>query len=106
MTIIEDKNKIINEKKEKFDSARSKAETFSKEPIETRRKADAIFRELQIAAESIKRAEQSTEPKEYVEQKYKGVRKFYNNLSEQIESLSDTVKYLETMLRHRKKGFQ
>merc|ERR1712173_301296 len=33
MTIIEDKNEIVNEKKEKFDNARIKAETFSKEPV-------------------------------------------------------------------------
>ena len=96
---LEEKTKTMEQKKEKFEKQKERAETFSKEPMETNRKAEAVFRELQVTEESIKRAEKSAEPKDVVEKKYREIRVFYNNLTEQIECLRDTVKYLDTMLR-------
>ena len=95
----------MDQKKENYDKQLERAESFSKSPFETRRKAEAIFRELQVTEESIKRAEKAQEPKELVERKYREVRAFFNGLTQQIECLRDTVKYLDAMLRNRKKGF-
>ena len=96
---LEEKNKSMEQRKEKFEKQKERAESFSKEPVETKRMAEAVFRELQVTEESIKRAEKSAEPKELVERKYREVRIFFNNLTEQIECLRDTVKYLDSMLR-------
>ena len=67
--------------------------------LQTKRKAEAVFRELQVTEESIKRAEKAHEPKELVERKYREIRAFFNNLTQQVECLRDTVKYLDGMLR-------
>ena len=96
---LEEKNKTMEHRKEKFEKQKERAESFSKEPVDTKRKAEVVFRELQVTEESIKRAEKSAEPKELVERKYREVRLFFNNLTEQIECLKDTVKYLDSMLR-------
>ena len=86
-------------KKDKYENQLKCAETFSAEPVETLRKADEIFRELQVLQESIKRAEKTNEPKELVERKYREMRIFFNNLSQQIECVRDTISYLDGMLR-------
>ena len=95
-----EKEIFVNEKKEKFDKQLERAESFSKTPPDSGRKAEAIFRELQVTEESIKRAEKAHEPKEFVEQKYRELRAFFNNITQQIECLRDTVKYLDNMLRY------
>lgn len=100
-----EKEILVKEKKEKFDKQLERAETFYETPPDSRRKAEAIFRELQVTEESIKRAEKAHEPKEFVEQKYREIRAFFNNITQQIECLRDTVKYLDNMLRHRKKKY-
>ena len=96
---LEEKTKTMDQKKEKFEKQKERAETFSIEPMETKRKPEAVFRELQVTEESIKRAEKSAEPKEVVEKRYREMRLFFNSLTEQIECLRDTVKYLDSMLR-------
>lgn len=95
-----EKRTVMEQKKEKHEKQLKRAQDFSVTPLETRRKADAIFRELQITEESIKRTEKSHEPKELVERKYREIRAFFNGLTQQIECLRDTVKYLDGMLRY------
>ena len=97
--IFGEKKIAMEQKKEKYDKQLQRAESFRKEPYETRRKAEVIFRELQVTEESIKRAEKAQEPKEVVERKYREIRAFFNNLTQQLECLRDTVKYLDGMLR-------
>ena len=87
---LEEKNKLLDQKKEKFQKQKERAETFSKEPVETNRKAETVFRELQVTEESIKRAEKSAEPKELVERKYREIRMFFNNLTEQIWAIHNS----------------
>merc|ERR1719273_148431 len=103
---VEEKKTIMEQKEEKYKKQLEKAESFSKTPIETRKKAEVLFRELQVTEESIKRAENSHEPKELVEKKYREIRSFFNDLIQQIGCLKETVKYLDNMLRYRKKGYQ
>ena len=97
--IFGEKKTAMEQKKEKYEKQLERAESFSKSPFETKRKAEAIFRELQVTEESIKRAEKAQEPKELVERKYREIRVFFNGLTQQIECLRDTVKYLDSMLR-------
>ena len=97
--MLGEKKTAMEQKKEKYDKQLQRAEAFTKGPYETRRKAEAIFRELQVTEESIKRAEKAQEPKQLVERKYREIRAFFNNLTQQVECLRDTVKYLDRMLR-------
>ena len=97
--MLGEKKTAMEQRKDKYDKQLQRAESFTTEPYETKRKAEAIFRELQVTEESIKRAEKAQEPKELVERKYREIRAFFNNLTQQVECLRDTVKYLDGMLR-------
>jgi len=72
---------------------------------DTMRNPPAIHRELTCTQESIKRQEESQEPKEVVMRKYKETNILYTQLTGQIDELAATIKYLDISLRYRKKGF-
>lgn len=76
------------------------------EPSPTRtRKPEAIFRDLQILEESIRRQEEVREPEAEVVERLRTSRKVYGKAFEQIESLKETVRRLEELLKQRRRCF-
>lgn len=69
------------------------------------RSIPSIHRELQCTTESIRRQEESNEPKEVVLKKYRETGMLWAQVTSQIDELSATIKYLDSSLRYRKKGY-
>jgi len=91
---------------EKLVDYMNKAFYWSKERVETRRKAESIRREILHIEDTLKQQELTQESREVVTDNYMKYRGNYERANNQIQKMSDTLKFLTTMLDVRKRGFK
>ena len=91
---------------EKLVDLMNKALHWSKERVETRRKAESLRREIIHTEETLKQQELTQESRQVVTDNFKKYRGNYDRANNQIKKMSDTLKFLTNMLDVRKKGFK
>jgi len=96
----------LNEKLSALEEVKIKASMWSEERIETRRKVESLAKEIMKIEESLKRQEETQEPRELVMQKYESLTNICGRAQSQVKYMEKTVNYLGDMLHRRKLGFK
>jgi len=103
---IVEMEELMAGKKASLDDLESKARMWAVERVPSRKKVDSLAREITKMEESMKKQEETQEPRELVTQKFESLTVIYGKAQGQVKYMEKTVEYLGTMLGKRKSGFK